>query len=161
MWSNLLSGTIGAIIGVVGAFVAAAYTVRLSRREESQQSRAEFALRVSGDLAAHLVDVYDVLRRIEPDARQDEQPVALETLHGPAAALRRAITVDAPMLPGDLEAMLKVVRKMINEIVPREGSRATAGELRRLLDAIRPAGDRLRDLRRDWYQAAPHGMKLG
>jgi hypothetical protein len=43
MWSNLLSGTIGAVIGV-------------TRREDSRQARAEYALRLSGDLAAHLVD---------------------------------------------------------------------------------------------------------
>lgn len=158
MWTNLLNGAIGAVIGVVGAFIAAVVTVRLTRREDAQRARAEFALRVSGELAASLVELYDALRRLTPRSTADDTSIELDRVHDPAEALRRAITVDAPLLPGDREEKLKDVRHTIAQKVPRHASHSTAGELRDLLRELKPAGDRLRDLRRDWYQAAPDGM---
>lgn len=161
MWTNLLSGTIGAVIGVLGTFVAAVVAFQLTRREDARRTRHEYTIRVSGELASALVEFYDAVRHETLEADNDESLVALSDLHAPADALRRAITVDGPLLPLALELSLGETRKMIKETVPRAGTHATAGDLRRLLDEIRPAGDRLRDLRRDWYQSAPPGMKLG
>jgi hypothetical protein len=160
VWTNLLSGAIGAVVGVLGAAGAAIFTINRIRQHETALSRYENTLTVSGDLAYRLVEFYDSLRNATPPQLEDDAVVDACRLAEPAQALRRAITVDGPLLPTDLEAALKGVRKTIRDILPRHAEVATAGDLRALIDKIRPAGDELRKLRGREYDTAPSGMRL-
>ncbi len=160
MWTNLLSGSIGAIIGVVGAVAVAVFANQSARVREAEVARREHALRVSGELAHSLVEFYDQLRQLGPDGADDADAVATTTLRAPAEALRRAITVDASLLDDRLEREVRDVRKEVARVLPRGSSSCQVKDLRALTAAIRPAGDRLRELRRHQFEAAPVGSRL-
>lgn len=160
MWTNLLSGTLGSIIGVVGAVAVAVFTNQSARVREAEAARREHALRVSGDLAHRLVEFYDQLRQHAPDSADEAETVPTTTLGAPAEALRRAITVDAPLLDDQLERELRDVRKEVARVLPRGNLSCQIRDLRALTAAIRPAGDHLRELRRDQFERAPAGSRL-
>jgi hypothetical protein len=158
MWSNLLSGTIGSIIGVGGAVVVAYLTVEKTRRheaglaEQSRQDQAAYAekprqIETSGMLAYHLVALYDELRAIEVrevEPAQDD----LDRVGPLADALRRSIVVDAPLLPNDVEVHLKATRKEISALVTIRDIPLTREEITRIRGTVRAAGDVLREFRR-------------
>lgn len=114
MWTNLLTGTLGAILGAAGVFAAAVITIRWTSRNDAdlarqarnhvaQQARHADSIRVSGQLADRLVEFYDNLRDATAQSPSGEQSIELKDLRLSAVALRRAITVDGPLLPRDLE----------------------------------------------------------
>jgi hypothetical protein len=88
VWSNLLSGTIGAVIGVAGAALVAVLTLTRTRRLEAEAARREHAIRVSGELAHRLVEFYDALRLVAPSEASDADVVQVRDLAEPGWALR-------------------------------------------------------------------------
>jgi hypothetical protein len=160
MWANLLSGSIGAVIGIIGAVVAAVWTVERARRAEQEAARREHALRVSGELAAALVEFYDDLKQLISSGAEPESVLAVDGVANAAATLRRAITVDGPLLDADRERRLGRLRRDIADVMLDRDATAARSELEALLKEVREVGDDLRDLRRRQFQSAPAGMRL-
>jgi hypothetical protein len=170
-WSNLLSGTIGAVIGAGGALASTMLTINRTRvyeaaqadraaRDALAQARQSNALRISGELANLLVMSYEDLSMLIGDEQhRDGQNLDTGRLGTTAAALRRAITVDAPLLQPDLESKMKAARVEIRRVIGRQPKHASRSDLTSLLTVVGDAGDHLRDARRAAYLVYGEGAR--
>lgn len=157
-WSNLLSGAVGALIGVAGVMAATVMTAR----DVAAQARQANVLRVSGRLGELLIIFYEDMRLLLDDEQHGgEETLDTGRLGPPAATLRRAITIDAPLLDGNLHDEMKLARSEIKRIIGRQPRRAARGDLVDLLQVVRAAGDLLRAARSDAYDHYARGAKLG
>lgn len=155
MWANLLSGTIGSVIGVIGAFVAAYLTLDRTRRHQAELAYREHEVATSGLLAYRLVALYDALKALLADHDDDESATSIQSLRSLATSLRESIVIDAPLLPDRLQKELKQTRQEMSRVIlDHPSDAATIFDLRGLLQTIRKSGDSLRQLRRDYAEAA-------
>lgn len=157
MWSNLLSGAVGAVIGLVGAVAAAMFTVRkeatLGRqaadedhRNAVQRAEDQRGHDAAGRMAVKLVAIYDALTELQ---RRESDPVVEDVgmLREGIDELRRSIVLDGPLVPTLLEQQLKDTRKAIAEgIPPRSGppSRQQVSAFREQVDMAGKAIQRYR-----------------
>lgn len=171
-WSNLLSGTIGALIGVAGALASTMLTINRTRRHDADraawaadaaltQARQADALKVSGQLADMLILFYEDLSILLADDQQSGESLDTGRLGPSANVLRRAITVDAPILSPSLHDQMKNARSKIKTVVGRQPRRAARNDLTELLSVVRAAGESLRQARADAYRDYGDGAALG
>jgi len=158
MWSNLLSGTIGSIIGVVGAVVVAYLTVQKTRRDQealAAKTRRDAAghaelqrqIDTSGTLAYHLVALYDELKALELGSSEPTDD-DMDRLRPLADNLRRSIVVDAPLMPERVEVQMKEARKEITVFLTKRTTPVTLTEVHEVRQTVKTAGDVLQDFRR-------------
>lgn len=134
MWSNLLSGALGAVIGLVGAVVAAMFTVGKEATQARQAAAADHSNAIkraedqrahdaAGQMAVNLVAVYDALKDLES---RGAEPVSedFEPLREGVDELRRSIVLQGPLVPPPLERRLKDTRRAIAEAIPPRSHRS-------------------------------------
>jgi hypothetical protein len=163
MWSNLLSGVIGALVGLVGAVAAAAFTVNKEAKQgreaaandhQNAVNRAEDqrAHDAAGRMAVHIVTAFDELRDLE---RRESEPSAedFEPLRKQVDELRRSIVLEGPLVPTDLELELKDTRKALAEGIPPRAEPPTRQQVGVFRAKVEAAGDSIRDYRRPTHGA--------
>lgn len=163
MWSNLLSGVIGALIGLVGAVTAAFFTVNKEAKQgreaaandhQNAAKRAEDqrAHDAAGRMAVHIVALFDKLRELE---RRDTEPSAedFEPLRQHVDELRRSIVLEGPLVPTSLEQKLKDTRRALAEGTPPRAEPPTRQQVGVFRESVEAAGDSIRDYRRPTHGA--------
>jgi hypothetical protein len=163
MWSNLLSGVIGALVGSIGAVGAAAFTVNKEAKQgreaaandhQNAVKRAEDqrAHDAAGRMAVHIVAVFDELRDLE---RRESEPSAgdFEPLRKQVDELRRSIVLEGPLVPTDLERELKDTRKALAEGIPPRAEPPTRQQVGVYREKVEAAGDSIQDYRRPSHGA--------
>jgi hypothetical protein len=107
----------------------------------SRRARQANALQVSGELANLLVLFYEDLSFLVADQQhRGEETLDTGRLGPAAAALRQAITVDAPLLQRELEEEMKTARAEIKRIIGKQPKHASRTDLTTLLRVVRFAG---------------------
>ncbi len=163
MWSNLLSGGIGALVGLVGAVAAAVFTLNREGKQgrESAANDHQNAVKRAEDQRAHdaagrmavdIVAVFDNLRDLE---RRETEPSAedFEPLRQHVDELRRSIVLEGPLVPPDLEQKLKDTRKALAEGIPPRAEPPTRQQVGVFRAKVEAAGDSIRDYRRPTHGA--------
>ena len=158
MWSNLLSGAIGAVIGLVGAVAAAMFTVRKEaeqgRRAAADDHRNAVKLAedqrahdAAGQMAVNLVAVYDALKGLES---RESDPVAedFEALRERVDELRRSIVLEGPLVHPRLETELKAARKAIAEGIPPRSNPPSRQQISAFREQVDAAGKAIQRYRR-------------
>jgi hypothetical protein len=163
MWSNLLSGVIGSVLGsalgVVGAYYLAVRTLMKTRENERVLTREQASVDSAGEITVALIEFYDGLdelwrtatRLTMKDNVEIDSKVA-SFLWPAMADLSRRVTVHQTMLPSELAAKVSEVRVAIREIfgvMPRPS--VTKEQLMDVRIRIRSASDELSKFRRQAY----------
>jgi hypothetical protein len=159
-WQNLLSGTIGALIGAFAVFGSTFVATRQQVRQGTIQARQADALAISASLARLLIQFYEGLTDVLASRATDDR---LDTsgLRESCTQLRMAITVDAPMLPPNLAATLESARDELKLVIGRAPVEATRPDLVHLLKTVKEAGDLLKKTRAESYMRYGPGAILG
>ena len=159
MWSNLLSGAIGSVLGIIGAVAVAVFTVRRADKQQDDAAASvhNYAMRraakqraynAAGQMAVPVVATFDELKRL---ANQEAEPSAgdFTTLRELVDELRRSIVLHGSIVPVDLEQRLKDTRKTIAQGIPPVATPPTREEVKLLLAMVDATGDGLRELREE------------
>jgi hypothetical protein len=163
MWSNLLSGAIGSVLGsvlgVIGAYYLAVRTLIKTRENERTLTREQASVDSARDIAVALMrfrDSLGVLRReagklaMSDDVAIDSQ--AADLLWPAMADLSREVTVHENMLPPELAAKVVEVLIAMREIFGVEPRPSITKEhLTEIDKRTRSASDALSEFRRKAY----------
>ncbi len=163
MWSNLLSGAIGSVLGsvlgVVGAYYLAVRTLIKTRENERILTREQASVDSAGEIAVALIKFYDGLNElmrkagnltVNDDIAIDSQKAGF--LWPAMTDLSREVTVHENMLPRKLAAKVDEVRIAMREIfgVTAKPS-VTKAQLIDVRERIRSASAELSEFRRKSY----------
>lgn len=154
MWSNLLSGTIGSVVGLVGAVLVAVVTIRRTQKADAEIARSEALVTVTRGLAVAFADTYAKLYPFTSAAGTDT-PLDRTSVLASCERLRTQLLVDGPLLPPELERALKSVRKNVQNRLERTDDWPSRAEMVRLRQEVRDAGDLLAGSRRELFGKRP------
>jgi len=163
MWSNLLSGAIGSVLGsvlgVAGAYFLAVRTLFKTKENERLLIREQASVDSAGDIAVALIEFHDGLNELtwkvgnltaDDDVAIDSQMA--DFLWPAMADLSRKITVHKSMLDRELAAEVDGVRAAMREIFGVTAkSSVTKAQLIDMRERIRSARKGLSEFRRKAY----------
>lgn len=147
VWSNLLSGVVGAVIGMVGAVAAAVLTINKEARHAVRLAEDQRAHDAAGRIGVCVVALFDALTDL---TRHETEPseAELAVLRRLVDDLRRSIVLDGPVVSVDLEGELKAARKAVSEGIPPRSEAPTKEQLRGFLQQVDDVGESIKKYRR-------------